>query len=303
MNETNTGFTVTIHAAERLRPSVVVAVITASPAFNVVTTPSFTVATVSSDELHAKAVLSASTGDTVAVRVTVSPRTTSAINLSSVMNETNTGFTVTIHAAERLLPSVAVAVITASPAFNVVTTPSATVATVSSEELHTSVLLSASSGATVAVRVTVSPRTTSTFCLSRVTEDTQSGLDTTVQEAERLLPSVVVAVITVSPIFNVVTTPSTTVATVSSDEFQTKAVLSASTGDTVAVRVTVSPRTTSTYCLPRVMEDTNTSASNTFTTASTSATGTIEAFVVEQITFLISMIFSPIVSLSACKFK
>ena len=95
------------------------------------------------------------------MRVNDSPLMTSFVVWSSVSEATSTGFTVTVQVAVRFVPSVVVAVMVASPTLRVVTTPSTTVATVSSDDFHTTVLLSASSGVAVTARVNDSPLMTS----------------------------------------------------------------------------------------------------------------------------------------------
>ena len=131
------------------------------------TTPSVTVATVSSDDVHTTLLSVASSGVTVAVRVRVSPSVISAVVLSRVrpVEEMNFALTVISHVA---VLSPFAAVIVTLPAFIAVTTPSVTVATVSSDDVHTTLLSVASSGVTVAVRVRVSPSIISAVVLSRV---------------------------------------------------------------------------------------------------------------------------------------
>ena len=111
----------------------------------------------------------ASDGFTVAVRVTVSPALRDAVVLFSVTEVTSVATTVIVQVAV-LLPALAVMV--AVPTFFAVTTPFETVAIVSSEDVQVTVLSVASSGFTVAVRVTDSPALSEAVVLSSVTEVT-----------------------------------------------------------------------------------------------------------------------------------
>ena len=150
----------------------------------------------------------ASDGFTVAVRVTVSPALSDAVVLFRVTEVTSVRMTVIWHVAV-LLPALAVMV--AVPTFFAVTTPFETVAIVSSEELQVTVLSVASSGFTVAVRVTVSPALSDAVVLSRVTEVTSVGT-TVISHVAVLSPAL--AVMVAVPTFFAVTTPFETVATV-----------------------------------------------------------------------------------------
>ena len=78
--------------------------------------------------------------------------------------------------------------IVVSPTFFAITTPLETVAIVSSEELQMTVLSVASSGFTVAVRVTDSPALSDTVVLSKVTEVT-SVASTVTWHVAVLLPA------------------------------------------------------------------------------------------------------------------
>ena len=150
----------------------------------------------------------ASDGFTVAVRVTVSPALSDAVVLSRVTEVTSVASTVTSHVA---VLSPALAVMIAAPTFFAITTPFETVAIVSSEELQVTVLSVASSGFTVAVKVTVSPARSDAVVLSRVTEVTSVARTVTWQVA---VLSPALAVIVVSPTFFAITTPFETIAIV-----------------------------------------------------------------------------------------
>ena len=212
------------------------AVIVTVPSFNVVTTPSATVATVSSDDVHVT-VLSAPAGFTVAVNVTLSPAVTDAVVWSNVTLSTGTTAAATV-ISQVALWSPAVAVMVTVPSFNVVTTPSATVATVSSDDVHVTVLSVAVSGVTVAVNVTLSPAVTDAVALSNVTLSTGTTAAVTVTLQVALFPPAV-AVMVASPSATAVTLPvSSTVATDSlSDDHATAVPL----GVTVEINVSVFP--------------------------------------------------------------
>ena len=126
----------------------------ALPAAAAVTVPSLTEATVSSEEDHVTVWSAAFSGTTEAVSTAVSPANRESAVLSSVTPVTDTGFS-TVRAQEAFtLPQAAVMV--AAPSFRAVILPSVTVATVSSEEVHTTVSV-VFSGCTEAVSTAVSP--------------------------------------------------------------------------------------------------------------------------------------------------
>ena len=227
------------------------AVIVTLPAFNAVTTPLATVATVSSELVHTTVLSVASSGDTVAVSVSVSPSVSSAVVLSRAIPVAGITFalTVTSQAADT---SPDFAVIVTFPAFNAVTTPLATVAIVSSDDVHATVLSVASSGVTVAVSVSVSPSVSSAVVLSRAMP--VAGITfalTVISQVADISPAF--AVIVALPALSAVTTPSTTVATVSSDDVHATVLSVASSGVTVAVSVSVSPSVSSAVVLSRAI--------------------------------------------------
>lgn len=153
-----TGMPITVTAQFAvLFPSEVVTVIFATPIATAVTTPvELTVATAVLDELHVTAVLVASLGDIVALRVAVFPLMTERVLLDSVTPVTGL---VTVTAQEAvLLPSVVVTVIVAEPAEIAVTKPEElTVATEALEELQETDAFEALAGETVAVSDDVAP--------------------------------------------------------------------------------------------------------------------------------------------------
>ena len=100
-------------------------------------------------------VLVASAGSIVGLRSIVPPMVIEASVVGRVILVTGISSTVTVALAVR--PLAVFAVISAVPALTPVTTPSETVATVSSEELQVTFLLVASAGSTVGVRVIVLP--------------------------------------------------------------------------------------------------------------------------------------------------
>ena len=141
------------------------------PTFFAVTTPSSTVATVASEVVQVTVLSVASSGLTVAVRVTVSPAFKEALVLSSVIDVTGRNFesTVTVQVAV-LPPSFVVTVMMAVPAdFAVISPFSSTDATSGLSLLHSTLLSVASSGDTVATRVTFSSSMRVSSFLSRAT--------------------------------------------------------------------------------------------------------------------------------------
>lgn len=154
--------TVTTHEALAPEPSVAVAVMVAVPRLiNVVTTPFWsTSATSISLEDHESVLFVAFVGKTVAVRVSVWFRKVLAVVWFNVMDVTGT-LTVTVHEELTPVSSVANAVMTATPVDFATTFPFwSTVATLVLLDDQVSVLLVASDGKTVAVRVKVFPLNT-----------------------------------------------------------------------------------------------------------------------------------------------
>ena len=184
-------------------------------------------------------------GLTVAVKVRVSPSVSVAVVLS---NDTPvTGYTFALTVTEQvavLLPSSVVTVIVAVPAFNAVTLPLETVATEVLLLFQLTFLLVALLGLIVAVRVNSSPSVISQDALSRVTSVTGYTFALTVTEHVAIFPpSSDFTVIVALPGLIAVTTPSFTDAT---DELLDDHItfwFSAFEGDTVAIRVCVSPST------------------------------------------------------------
>ena len=222
--------TVTAHSAV-LPPHF--AIIVAFPAFTAVTLPLTTLATNSSDEVQLTFLSVASSGFTVAVNCAVSPTAKERVVLSRV-NEVTGTVTVTAHSA--VLPP-HLAVIVALPDLTAVTLPLTTLATDSSDEVQVTFLSVASSGFTVAVSCTVSPTVNESDVLSRVTDPVGT---VTVTAHSAILPPHL-AVIVALPDLTAVTLPSSTFATVSSDEVQLTFLSVALSGFTVAVSCAVSP--------------------------------------------------------------
>ncbi len=132
-----------------------VAVMIAFPLPTAVTLPFSTVATLSSLDVQVMVLSSASSGAIVAVSVrTSSLASNEAVVLSSVMDDTPLGVTVTSHVA--VLP-LAVAVMVAVPTATAFTVPLFTVATEELELDQVTVLSVAFDGLTVAVRSAVPP--------------------------------------------------------------------------------------------------------------------------------------------------
>jgi len=147
--------------------------------------------------------------------------------LSSEIEFANVCSTVTLQVAERLVPSVVVAVIFATPTAIAVTTPLAsTVAIASLSDFQVTALLVVVVGRMVVVNVAVSVALRVTAVVLSVIEAAGVGTTVTLQVAERLEPSAVVTVIVVSPTAIAVTTPfASTVATASFCDFQVTALL------------------------------------------------------------------------------
>ena len=194
-------------------------------------------------ELHVTFLLSALSGFTVAVNVSVSPSVRVSSVLSRVTSVTPTAltFTVTLQVAV-FPPSSVVTVITASPAFTAVTLPApSTVATSVLSELHFTFLLSALSGLTVAVSVSVSPSVNVSSALSRVTSVTPIALAFTVTAQVPDLPSAVAVTVAV-PGLRPWTVPAlSTVATLRSDDDHATALSDAASGETLADSTADSP--------------------------------------------------------------
>ena len=125
------------------------------PALTPVTTPDeLTVATEGFDDDQDTALFVAFEGVTVAVKVPVPPTPISIAVLSRETPVTDTvgAITVTVHDPYLFVPSVAVALMVAVPAFTAVTTPDElTVATEGSDDDHDTALFVAFEGVTVAV--------------------------------------------------------------------------------------------------------------------------------------------------------
>ena len=162
--------------------------------------------------LQVTALLVVFSGLMVAVRVNVSSTITSLLVASRVIDVASIvfSFTVTLQVAERLLPSVVVALICTVPGVMVVTLPLAsTVATAVLLLLQASTLLVAFVGLTVAVIVNSSPASTSLEVMLKVSDvaGTCFAFTVTLQVALRLLPSDVTAEICTVPAVSAVTFP------------------------------------------------------------------------------------------------
>ena len=197
--------TVTSHDALRLVPSVVVAVIVAVPEDLAVTRPLLlTVATDVLLDFHVTVLFVALLGNTVAVNCMEYPLANSALVLFKEIDVARTTFclTVTEQDALRLLPSVVLAVIIAVPGFFAVTRPLLlTVATELLLVVHVTVLFVALLGSTVADNCMEYPSVNSALVLFKEIDVARTTfcLTVTEQDALRLLPSVVVAVMVALP--------------------------------------------------------------------------------------------------------
>ena len=245
VTDTVAAFTVTAHVAV-LAPSFVLTVIVAEPAAFAVTTPEEdTVATEVLLEDQVTDLSVAFDGVTVAVKVSVSPTVMERELLFRLTPVTDTfaAWTVTEHVAV-FDPSVVVTVIVAVPAAFAVTTPlEDTVATVVLLEVHVTDLSVAFEGSTVAVKVSVSPTVMDRELLFRLTPVTDTfAADTVTVHFAVLDPSFVVTVIVAVPAAFAVTTPEEeTVATDVLLDVHVTDLSVAFDGNTVAVKVWVSP--------------------------------------------------------------
>lgn len=150
------------------------AVIVAVPDCLAVIFPSATVATDTSDELHATVLSVALAGLTVAVKVFVSPTCIDKDVLSRVIDVTGITLAETLTLQVEDLPP-ALAVIVDVPSFKAVTVPELTLATEVLDEAQVTPSYSASLGRTVATRLNVSPSTISIVAVLSDTEDTSIG--------------------------------------------------------------------------------------------------------------------------------
>ena len=198
------SLTVTLQLELKFDPSVVVAVILASPALTAVTTPSLlTEATLLFEELQTTAELSTLSGVIMAASLVVAPTPREISVLSTSMDVAYTGVcsTITTHIWERLEPSRVEAVIIAEPARTALTTPFSTVATLLSLVIHATDLLVAFNGIIVAVKRRLSPSVKETFVLSRlILVACVYGPTLTLDFFIAPLPSVEATVIVASPI-------------------------------------------------------------------------------------------------------
>ena len=185
----------------------------------------------------------ASSGLTVAVRVTESPSFSSTSVLSNPTDSTAMTFlsTVTLQVAV-LSPALAVTV--AVPSLTASIFPPSTVATEGSEDVHVTVLSVASSGLTVAVIVSESPSLRVNSSFEREMEATSTVFAETETEHDAVNPpSTDLTVILADPALSAVTFPFSTLATDLSLLSHITVLSSASDGETVAVRLPVSPST------------------------------------------------------------
>ena len=230
--------TVTLHSAIS-SPSSVATVTVAVPSATAVTSPSCdTETTASLLLLHARFLVGASSGVNEAESLNFSPVHRSRLVRSRVRPMAET---VTLHSAV-FPPSSDTAEIVAEPALRAVMIPASTEAMFSSLLVQVTFLFVAFSGLTVTVNEASLPSVMVRLDLSSETDSTAMtfGLTVTVHVAD-MSPSTDVAAMVVIPSETAVTTPSETVATVSSVEDQMRVLSFASFGDTVAERVSVSP--------------------------------------------------------------
>ena len=165
------GVTVTSQLAVRA-PSVVVTIMTATPASTPVTVPSWSTVATSGAELLQLTLLSvASSGSTVAVREKDSSTLMLAVVTSSLTPLTGMPLAVTVTAQVPCLPS-AFAVMVAVPGLTAFTVPSVTVATWVSELVQVTLGFVAFEGRTAALRSWLSPSTRESVAGVTVTDVT-----------------------------------------------------------------------------------------------------------------------------------
>ncbi len=224
------------------------AVIVTLPAFNSVTTPSDTVASVSSLDNQITILSVAFSGKTVATSVIISSTSPTVSPLIVILSTAIIGSVMVMTCLSSTSP--ALAVIVTAPTFNSVTTPLDTVASVSSLDDQTTVLSVAFSGSTVTVNVIVSPVSPSDFPLivTVSTSTSTTGSEIEIIWVADLVPAV--AVMVTLPAFNKLTLPFVTVANVSSLDDQAMVLSVAFAGKTVAVKVIISP--TKPLFLPKI---------------------------------------------------
>ena len=154
--------------------------IVALPAATAVTLPASTVATSVLLEVQAVAATLASVGSTVAVSVSSSPVCRARVVLLSVTDVTGMRFSSTVTTQVAVFePSSVVTVMVAVPTALAVTLPFWSISTTSlpaSSTLQVMFLLVASSGATVATKVSVSPSLSVSVVLFSVTPVTDTCL-------------------------------------------------------------------------------------------------------------------------------
>ena len=249
---TGTGLTVTSQVAV-LSPAL--AVIVTLPTLIALTTPLLsTVAIVASDVDHVTVLSVALSGETVAVKVILSPSNNSIVVLSRTIPLTGTGLTVTSHVA---VLSPALAVIVTLPTLIAFTTPLlSTVAMLASDVDHVTVLSVALLGSTVAVKVIVSPSSSSTEVLSRTIPLTGTGITVTSHVA--VLSPALAEIVTLPTLIAFTTPLLSTVAMLASDVDHATVLSVALLGSMVAFKVVVSPSSNSTFVLSRVIPDTRT---------------------------------------------
>jgi hypothetical protein len=231
-----------------LLPSTVVTVMVALPAETALTVPPDTVATDVLPLLHVTLLFVALEGVTVAVKVSEEPTVRDSVLLFRDTPVTATVLLPLVTVMEQvavLLPSKVVTVITALPADMALTVPLFTAATAVLLLLHHTFLFVALEGATVAVNVSEEPTVIVADDLFKVTPVTATVLlppvTVTVQVAV-LLPSVVVTVMVALPADIPITSPvDDTEATATLLLLHNTTLFAASTGITVAVKVSVPP--------------------------------------------------------------
>ena len=207
--------TVNIHVVERLEPSVVVAVIVADPTFTALTKPlSETVATDVFELDHFIVLLVALFGLIVAVNWYVEPTSMSTDDLFNIISVARIlssagSDTVTIHVADRLDPSVVVAVIVVVPFDNAVTTPfELTDAILLFKDFQLTTLFEAFKGVKDTYSVIEFPTfiladvLSNEICFTNISSSTTLSTTDTTHDADNPEPSKVLTVIVAFPIFS-----------------------------------------------------------------------------------------------------
>ena len=227
--------TLTVTSQVAIFPFAVVTVIVAVPAPTAVTVPFTTVATLVLEDTQVKVLSVVSAGVTEAVKVSLLPLMRERLFLLRLTPDART---LTVISQVAVFPFAVVTVMVTVPAPIAVTVPFKTVATLSLDDVQVKVLSVVSSGAMVAVNVSLPPLIKERLFLFRLTPDART---LTVTSQVAVFPFAVVTVIVAVPAPIAVTFPFATVATLVLEDAQVKVLSVASAGATIAVKVSLPP--------------------------------------------------------------